>query len=71
MFTIELTIKNYNTHIVKLFEYLNKDIRTMDTEDIRDYLSYYQGINNCNNITIDGVRRSLSSFLLSWKRKII
>ena len=58
----DLTIKNYDTHIMKLFEYLNKDIRTMDTEDIRDYLSYYQGINNCNNITIDGVRRSLSSF---------
>ena len=31
-------------------------------KDLRDYLSFYQGINNCNNTTIDGVRRSLSSF---------
>ncbi|MBQ9297562.1 MAG: tyrosine-type recombinase/integrase [Clostridia bacterium] len=58
----DLTIRNYNTHIIKLFEYLNKDIRTIDTEDIRDYLSYYQGINNSKSTTIDGVRRSLSSF---------
>ncbi|MBQ3409353.1 MAG: tyrosine-type recombinase/integrase [Clostridia bacterium] len=54
--------RNYNIHIIKLFEYLNKDIRTVDTEDLRGYLSYYQGINNCNSTTIDGVRRSLSSF---------
>ena len=45
-----------------IFEYLNKDIRTVDTEDLRAYLSYYQGINNSKSTTIDGVRRSLSSF---------
>ena len=57
-----LTLKNYTIHVSKLFNYLNKDIRTMDTEDLRNYLSYYQSKNNCNNLTIDGVRRSLSSF---------
>ena len=36
----DLTIRNYNTHIIKLFEYLNKDIRTVDTQDLRDYLSF-------------------------------
>lgn len=58
----KLTIKNYQAHICKLFEYLDKDIRTMDTEDLRGYLAFYQQQNNCNNLTIDGVRRSLSSF---------
>lgn len=57
-----LTLKNYTIHVSKLFNYLNKDIRTRDTEDLRNYLSYYQSKNNCNNLTIDGVRRSLSSF---------
>ena len=57
-----LTLKNYTIHVSKLFNYLNKDIRTMDTEDLRNYLSYYQSKNNCNNLTIDGVRRSLSGF---------
>jgi len=58
----ELTIRNYTTHISKLFNYLDKDIRTIDTDDLRNYLAYYQLQNNCNNLTIDGVRRSLSSF---------
>lgn len=58
----ELTIKNYKMHINKMLLYLNKDIRTIETDDIRKFLSYYQSNNNCSNSTIDGVRRSLSSF---------
>ena len=58
----ELTIKNYKMHINKMLLYLNKDIRTIETDDIRNFLSYYQSNNNCSNSTIDGVRRSLSSF---------
>jgi len=58
----ELTIKNYKIHIFKMFAYLDKDVRIIDTEDIRNFLSYYQQHNNCSNLTIDGVRRSLSSF---------
>ena len=34
----------------------------MDTDDIRNYLSFYQNENKCTNLTIDGVRRTLSSF---------
>ena len=58
----KLTIKNYKIHINKMLSYLNIDIRTIDTDDIRRFLSYYQSNNNCNNTTIDGVRRPLSSF---------
>ncbi len=58
----ELTIKNYKIHIYKMLSYLDKDVRTIETDDIRDFLSYYQSNNNCNNLTIDGVRRSLSRF---------
>ena len=57
-----LTIKNYKIHINKMLLYLNMDIRTIETDDIRKFLSYYQSNNNCNNLTIDGVRRLLSSF---------
>ena len=42
--------------------YLDKDVRTIETDDIRDFLLFYQSNNNCNNLTIDGVRRSLFSF---------
>lgn len=45
----ELTIKNYKIHIYKMLTYLDRDIRTIETDDIRDFLSYYQLNNNCNN----------------------
>ena len=57
-----LTLKNYKMFINKLLNYLNKDIRTIDTEDVRGYLSHYQNESNCKNSTIDCVRRALSSF---------
>ena len=37
----------------------------MSTEDIRKYLIEYQKINNCSKVTLDNVRRNLSSFF-SW-----
>ena len=37
----------------------------MTTELLREYLSQYQGINNCSKVTIDNIRRNLSSFF-SW-----
>ena len=38
------------------------NICLVETEDIRDYLINYQRINNCSNVTLDTVRRILSSF---------
>ena len=58
----DLTIKNYRIHLNKFFDYLNKDIRTITTDDVRDYLSYHQQETGCCNVTLDGVRRLLSSF---------
>ena len=58
----ELTIKNYRIHLNKFFNYLNKDIRTITTDDIREYLSYHQKQTNCCNVSLDNVRRLLSGF---------
>lgn len=38
------------------------DLCSVDTETIREYLINYQKINNCSNVTLDTVRRILSSF---------
>ena len=57
-----LTLKNYTMYINKLLNYLNKDIRTIDTDDVRGYLSHYQSESKCKNSSIDCVRRALSSF---------
>lgn len=41
---------------------INSNICTVDTGKIRDYLINYQKINNCTNVTLDTIRRILSSF---------
>lgn len=48
-----------------MLDSINSPIRKMTTEVIRDYLSNYQKKNNCSKITIDNVRKNLSSFF-SW-----
>lgn len=37
----------------------------MTTDDLRSYLAEYQQINNCSKVTVDNIRRNLSSFF-SW-----
>lgn len=51
----------YNT--LKFFEKNIKcNIGSVDTNTIREYLINYQKINNCSNVTLDTIRRILSSF---------
>ena len=44
---------------------MNQSVRRITTEEIRTYLSDYQKINRCSNVTIDNIRRNISSFF-SW-----
>lgn len=44
---------------------INKDIRHIRTEDLRSYLTDYQSRNQSSRVTIDNIRRILSSFF-SW-----
>lgn len=37
----------------------------MTTDNLREYLTNYQKINNCSKVSIDNIRRNLSSFF-SW-----
>ena len=50
-------------HFLKINK--STQVRKITTEDIRSYLTSYQQINNCSNVTIDNIRRNLSSFF-SW-----
>ena len=59
------TIEYYKTTIDNMLLELNKDIRIIDTHDLRNYLTSYQQKNNCSKVTIDNVRRILSSYF-SW-----
>ena len=61
----ERTLNYYETTIKKLLKDINKDIKIITTDDLRSYLTNYQDNNNCSKVTIDNVRRILSSFF-SW-----
>ena len=58
----ERTIKYYRMTIQNLLSVVKTNVRKITTEEIREYLSDYQKINNCSNVTIDNVRRNISSF---------
>lgn len=59
------TIQYYRTTIERLLSCVIEPIRKITTEDLRSYLSEYQKINDCSKVTVDNIRRNLSSFF-SW-----
>ena len=59
------TVKYYRETLQHLIYSLRKSFKSMQTEDIRNYLSEYKEKNNCTSVTIDNVRRVFSSFF-SW-----
>ena len=59
------TIAYYDATIKHLLRHLTVPIRKMTTESIRSYLVEYQKINNCSKVTVDNIRRNISSFF-SW-----
>ena len=58
----EKTLTYYETTIRKMHEYIGKRTRNITTEDLRGYLSYYQIDRNASKVTIDNIRRILSSY---------
>lgn len=61
----ERTILYYKMTIEQLLKKISNPVRKITTERIRQYLSEYQQINNCGKVTIDNIRRNISSFF-SW-----
>ena len=61
----EKTLKYYRTTIEKMTEAIDKGVRHMQTDDLRAYLTEYQEKHGSSRVTIDNIRRILSSFF-SW-----
>ena len=61
----ERTIQYYRVTIEKMLNKQTNPVRKITTEDMRSYLSDYQKINDCSKVTVDNVRRNISSFF-SW-----
>ena len=61
----ERTLQYYQVTVERLFKSIKTPVRKQTTEEIRKYLSDYQKINNCSKVTVDNIRRNISSFF-SW-----
>ena len=58
----EKTIRYYRCNIEKMLDTIKIPVIKITTEMLRKYLVEYQTINNCGKVTIDNIRRSLSTF---------
>ena len=61
----EKSLKYYESTILALLDKLRKDVKHIVTDDIRTYLTDYQARKQSSKVTIDNIRRILSSFF-SW-----
>ena len=61
----EKSLKYYNATIQALLDGIGKPIKHILTDDIRNYLTEYQAKKKSSRVTIDNIRRILSSFF-SW-----
>ena len=61
----EKSLKYYNSTICSMMNGVGKEIKHIETSDIRNYLTEYQKRKRSSRVTIDNIRRILSSFF-SW-----
>lgn len=61
----EKTLRYYDSTIRNAIEKVNKDITNVTTDDLRIYLDDYQVNSKISKVTVDNIRRILSSFF-SW-----
>ena len=59
------TLVYYRNTIDAMVEYVEKDIVQITTDDIRKYLMDYQNEKGLSKVTVDNIRRILSSFF-AW-----
>lgn len=61
----ENTLKYYSSTLLNMINSVQKNVCDIETDDIRFYLSRYQDTRNSSKVTLDNIRRILSSFF-TW-----
>ena len=61
----EKTLNYYRKTIITALECVNKGVKHITTDDLRAYLTKYQQEKSASKVTMDNIRRILSSFF-SW-----
>ena len=59
------TLSYYESTIETMLDEIKIPARKVTTEDMRQYLADYQKRNDCSKVTVDNIRRNISSFF-SW-----
>ena len=59
------TVRYYDSTLRNMFSVIEKEAEQITTEDLRIYLDHYQQNSGAGKVTIDNIRRILSSFF-SW-----
>jgi site-specific recombinase XerD len=59
------SLRYYETTLKNMFSTLNKSVKHVTTDDLRQYLDKYQQDGSAGKVTIDNIRRIMSSFF-SW-----
>lgn len=59
------TVLYYDSTIRNVLNAVGKDVRNVTTDDLRIYLDRYQSTNGVSKVTIDNIRRILSSYF-AW-----
>lgn len=61
----EKSLTYYHATIESMITRIKKNVREIETDDLRTYLTEYQHEKNSSKVTVDNIRRILSSFF-SW-----
>ena len=61
----ERSLKYYRTTLSKMIVKIDKSVRQVETNDIRAYISDYENESNAGKVTLDNIRRNISSFF-AW-----
>ncbi len=61
----ERTLQYYRTTVEQMLDRITTPIRRITTDEIRAYLVEYQQNGRCGKVTVDNIRRNISSFF-SW-----
>lgn len=60
----ENTLKYYSSTLTNMLKSIPKNVCEIETDDIRFYLCRYQEIHRSGNVTLDNIRRIMSSFFI-------
>jgi site-specific recombinase XerD len=59
------TLKYYKSTVEKMLKAIDKNVKAITTDDLREYLTDYQSRSTVSKQSVDNVRRNLSSFF-TW-----